>query len=140
MPVKADADGNPIKGMPRNGTAYINIDAATIDTPFHEIAHPLIQAIRDKNPVWYQELVKEMKSSERGKNLMESVAKAYPELIGEGDLELEAVVTLIGEAARDNLSESPTLQRLARRLLRALGDALREILKTLGVAGLDTLG
>lgn len=132
MPIKG------MKGMIKDGVAYLNMDKMTWDTPFHEVAHPLIEAIKDKNYVWFNNLVKEFDSSERGKEIMEQVKAAYPELKGE-DLKTEGIVTLLGEYAADNLNTEPTLKGLVRRLYRALGDILRSILEKAGVINLDAL-
>jgi hypothetical protein len=51
MSVKFEANRNvDYKGKVTNGTAYINLAHATLDTPVHEIlGHPIIRAIRGKD-------------------------------------------------------------------------------------------
>lgn len=132
MPVKG------VKGAIKDGVVYLNMDRMTWDTPFHEVAHPLIDAIRDKNPAWFQSLIKEFNGSERGKEIIEQVGRAYPELDQQSQ-QIEGLVTLLGELAAENLNTTPTLKSLALRLMRAIGDIWKSILTKAGVINMDQL-
>jgi hypothetical protein len=43
-------DVNSAKAFIKNGTIYINIDNATIDSPIHEMLHLFIGSISFSNP------------------------------------------------------------------------------------------
>jgi hypothetical protein len=127
-----------VKGAVKEGVAYINMDLATLDTPFHEIAHPLIDAIRMKNPAWYQELVQTAKESPRWADVRFTVNQRYGRLTPE-QKEVEILVTMLGELAANKNAHQGKLKTLLLRLLRQVGAALKEVMKAAGVINLDTL-
>ena len=45
-----DVDVNTAKAFIKNGTIYINVDNATIDSPVHEMLHLFIGSISFSNP------------------------------------------------------------------------------------------
>ena len=128
------------KGMIHEGEVLINMEnpETNWDTPFHEIAHPLIDAIYAKNPKWFQNLLTEFRTSSEGKQIMEQVRQAYPNL-SEYEQEIEGLVTLIGEVAGDTLSKQSSLFEVAKRLFRALGTSIKKFLSDAGVINLDSL-
>jgi len=132
MPMKESAT----KGMIHNGTMYINADKANGETFLHEIAHPLVKAIMDKNPEWYQKLMLEFVQSDDYKTITQQVKKAYPELSKDEQL-VEALVTALGKAAYKQLGD--TSNSLMRRLLRSVGRAIKAIIEKLGVFNVDSL-
>ena len=83
------------KGKFQQGIAVVNLAYATMDTPFHEIAHPWVSAIKKRNKALYNELIEEIKAEEK---LLASIQKKYPELSLEDQLE-EAIVEAIGKYA-----------------------------------------
>lgn len=129
-----------IKGAIRNGVAYVNMDHATGDTAFHEVSHVIINAIADRNPQWYQQLVKEAKESVQGKELRELIALNYKGLT-ESELDEELVVSILGQLAENKLDsrESKSLKSLLKRLWREIGNVIRAIMKNAGVINLDVL-
>lgn len=52
-----DIDVNSAKAFIKNGTIYINIDNATIDSPIHEMLHLFIGSISFSNPSLFQQLM-----------------------------------------------------------------------------------
>lgn len=120
----------------------INLDPRTMtrDTPFHEVAHPLIAAIQQQNPEWFKALGTELKESAKGRILRRKVTAAYPELKGDA-LEREILVTAIGQEAAKKLPES-NFRNLVRRLMRSIGETLRGVISKLkggGSLGIEDL-
>ena len=110
-------------GMFKAGTVYINPDMATLDTPFHEYAHPFIIALRTENPMLYNAIVKEVK--EKYQYIIDS---KYKEYIGEGltqqEIIEEAIVSLLGLYAADTYlrGEDSLMPKETKSLLRRLLD------------------
>ena len=52
-----DVDVNSAKAFIKNGTIYINVDNATIDSPIHEMLHLFIGSISFSNPSLFQQLI-----------------------------------------------------------------------------------
>ena len=52
-----DVDVASAKAFIRNGTIYINVDNATIDSPIHEMLHLFIGSISLSNPQLFQQLI-----------------------------------------------------------------------------------
>lgn len=52
-----DVDVNSAKAFIKNGTIYINVDNATIDSPVHEMLHLFIGSISFSNPQFFQQLM-----------------------------------------------------------------------------------
>ena len=106
----------------------INLAKATLDTPFHEFAHPFIRIIRNKNRVLYNKLVKEIYSSKEGKIILDEIRKKYPEL-SENDQIEEAIVTAIGMYAEKSITNTSLVARIT--------DFLKEILSMLGITSVN---
>lgn len=106
----------------------INSAKAGIDTPFHEFAHPFIRVIRNTNRPLYNRLVKEINDTREGKVALEGVRQDYPELKDTDQVE-EAIVTLIGAYAEDNLK--------SKSLIKRIQEFLQEILNNLGLTKIN---
>lgn len=118
----------------KKGSVYgdrINLDPRTMtrDTPFHEVSHPLIAAIQQNNPSWYQNLTTELKESPEGRILLRRVQAAYTEL-SKAAQEREALVTAIGQEAAGKLKEGG-FRTAVRRLMRSVGSMMKDILTRL---------
>lgn len=106
----------------------INSAKAGLDTPFHEFAHPFIRIIRNTNRPLYNRLVKEINDTKEGKVALEGVKQDYPELKDTDQVE-EAIVTLIGAYAEDNLK--------SKSLIKRIQEFLQEILNRLGLSKIN---
>jgi len=58
---------------PKTKTITINPDKAGMDTPFHEIAHPIIDDLYASNPVLFESLYNEVINSTYGKSIIKDV-------------------------------------------------------------------
>jgi len=91
----------PWAGKFSNGKIVLNLAKIGLDTPFHEIAHPFINMLKSENPDLYNNLINELKNSKEGQAEIERVAKEYPELSPQEQLD-EALVSTIGKEAAAN--------------------------------------
>ena len=93
---KIENDKNLLfKGKFQDGIAVVNLAYATLDTPFHEIAHPWVASIRKSNKPLYTNLRNAILSEG---NILNGVKRRYPELSEEDQIE-EAIVEAIGKYA-----------------------------------------
>lgn len=83
------------KGRFEGGVVYINPNKATLDTAFHEFAHPFLLVLKKENRALYNRLVRGIKNE---KTILERTKKLYPELSEEELLE-EAIVESLGRKA-----------------------------------------
>lgn len=98
---------------------FINPDKVTLDTPFHEFAHPFILALRKSNKPLYNALIEEASSDV---NTMEAIKLKYPEYTQE-DVQMEALVTLIGNEAK-TAHESGRKKSLIARFIKWIKEFL----------------
>ena len=114
-------------GRFEDGKVYINPNRATLETAFHEFAHPFLLVLKKENPALYKELVSVAK---REKELIERLKPAYGHL-SEEDFIDEVIVTMIG---RESAS------RYTRNIIKRFIDWISGLVKNLfGVKG-DVLG
>lgn len=100
---KIENDKNLLfKGKFQDGIAVVNLAYATLDTPFHEIAHPWVAAIRESNKPLYTNLTNAILSEG---NILNGVKRRYPELSIEDQIE-EAIVEAIGKYAGKSMTKS----------------------------------
>ncbi len=90
-----DDTGKPVKGKFDYDTVYLNPQYATQDTPLHEVIHPFIALVQDKNPLLYSTLIKELKNSDIGNRIISQVTANYGNSTQEEVLE-ESLVTVMG--------------------------------------------
>jgi len=110
-------------GVFRNGKVIINPNLMSLDTPFHEFAHPFIAMIKVKNPKLYRELVREIR---REKNILAFVKETYKgELKTESEFLEEAIVTALGRYAANKLN--PTLLDKVKEFFSAIFSSLKGI-------------
>lgn len=117
------------------GKIYLNPDKIGLDSPFHEIAHPFVEMLKSENPDLYNSLINELKNSEEGQAEIERVAKEYPELSPQEQLD-EALVSLIGKNAGAAFMESAE-QSTKKNLLQRFWDWVKEKLFGMGLNASD---
>lgn len=106
------------KGRFEGGVVYINPNKATLDTPFHEFAHPFLLALKKDNPSLYKRLVRSIKKE---KGILERTKMLYPELTGDQLLE-EAIVESIGREAATKMH-----QGLIKRFIQWIKDTVGKL-------------
>jgi hypothetical protein len=65
------------KGYRKGTTFVLNKAYMTSDTPFHEFSHIFIEAIKQNKPELYNNLLKELETSETGRKVFEQVKRDY---------------------------------------------------------------
>lgn len=128
--MEKESGENGIKGMVKDGEVLINLDLVTEDTPFHEYIHPFVHMLKTRNKEVYDGLVKELKESEQGRKVLESVKRRYPGLTEEQQIE-EAIVELAGKyAAASNKINDPHsgLRRYLERFWNNISAYVSELL------------
>ena len=115
---KIENDKNLLfKGKFQDGIAVVNLAYATLDTPFHEIAHPWVASIRKSNKPLYTNLRNAILSEG---NILNGVKRRYPELSEEDQIE-EAIVEAIGKYAGKAITNTGSvLFKVIEKLMKYL--------------------
>lgn len=101
------------RGKFSNGIVTLNEAYMTPDTPFHEMFHAIFQVLRQEDPVLYNLLLGEVRSTEEGEAIFQEVQRKYPELSASDQLD-EAAVQLLGVwSGRQALETKPLWKRFA---------------------------
>ena len=117
--VTEDINGNPIEkgtryfktkdgrayGYTYNGKIYIDPSIATSETPIHEYTHLWTEALRQKDPEQWENIVDVLKNDEAVKPFWDKVAKQYPELKDENDIAEEVLAQYSGSRGAERLRE-----------------------------------
>lgn len=104
----------------RNGGVVINQALVNSDTPFHEIAHPFLLALKEENPDVYSSLSNDLGSSEEGQAILAQVQQTYPELSPDEQID-EAIAEHVGKLSASKLLEiKPWYQQFINWLKGAL--------------------
>ena len=112
-----------VKGFVKDGTVYINMDRAGIDTPIHELGHIWASWAREENPTAYKKGLQLVKDTAYHQAVKDS--PFYSELNEEQQLE-ESLAIAIGE--RGALMETSSLWAKFKAWLSELwGEAERRL-------------
>lgn len=114
-----------VVGRFKDGKVYINPKLATTETVFHEFAHPFVRAIRTTNPDLMNNLYKQIRGSNDGRLILQSVKDKYPDLDTKDQIE-EAIVQAIGKLANQSQSQS-TLWEWIRKAVEAIRKFLQSL-------------
>jgi len=116
------------------GNVYFVGENITADTVLHEFSHPLMQAIRIKNPVLFNSLYDTLASTVEGKSLIDLINKTYPELDTESPLfKEEALVYSLQLATLNKINkqiESDGFKSFLNKLIAGLKQVLRGLFGT----------
>ncbi len=123
-----DDDSLDWAGQYNGEKVLINLAKATLDTPFHEFAHPFVRIIKNDNLPNYLKLAKEIRDTKEGKFILEEVKRLYPELSSSDQME-EAIVTVIGLYAGGQVKSKSLIARIT--------DFLNAILEKLGLKSIN---
>lgn len=97
-------------GQFRDGKVFINMNKATLDTPFHEFAHPFIRSIRLQNEQLFNKWITEIDRNH--KKVLDAVRLNYrDEGLSELELYEEAMAETIGKFAADDYKRSDSKLR-----------------------------
>ena len=113
-------------GMYHNSKAYIfGKERITLETAFHEVAHPIIDQIIDTNPYLFEQLKTDLANSDEGQKIIDHVLRNYPNIFEDGDLTTrgwaEVIVTAIGRAAESKqLQQDKNIDSFLTRIFKAI--------------------
>lgn len=86
-----------------NGKDYVvNLEKATPDTPVHEFMHPIVDLLFKESPALANNLWNDLKATEEGTIIIDSVNKRYPEYSANQKRD-EAIVEALGKKGWDTL-------------------------------------
>ena len=108
------------------GFVYLVEGKIKKDSPFHEVAHPIIAAIQKHSPSVFNNLYKELGSTEEGKAIIAKVNQDYPEL-NATELQEEAIVTAIGLKAAQNITDGK-FSELVDRILKVIKAFMQKVI------------
>lgn len=126
--ITVNEPGSYWRGKYSKGRIIINEAYVTPDTPFHELLHPFIDLIKKENPALYTELMEELKNSPEGKEIIEYVKRAYPEL-SEDEMWDEALVQRLGRLSGEQYLEKEGKQTLFGKFI----DWIKTMLAKMGI-------
>jgi hypothetical protein len=93
LDIRFDESISVLGTVDENGVIRINPNKAKGDTPFHEVAHILVRALKEQDIKLYNSLIRELKQT--SSKIIEITKSVYSDYSTERQLE-EALVTLIG--------------------------------------------
>lgn len=129
----------PVAGRYTNGKIYINLDKANTNTVFHELAHPIVQIIKDNNEDTYVDLISELYNNHYGIELLSKSKELYNEQPIEIQEE-EALVELIANYSSDKLIQEINNNDSILINNQSLFDKLKYILKQIGKLFVSAFG
>mgnify|MGYP003651770901 CR=1 FL=1 len=115
------------------GTAVVNMAYAKLDTPFHEVAHPWLDAIKKQNTALYKNLKKHIENTEDGQRIFRDVKTEQPDLIYNDAID-EAIVRALGESAAEATfvdrvkGNSGVLWRAIEKLKKVLNEFYKSLI------------
>lgn len=92
----------PVAGRYENGRIYINMNKADVNTLFHELAHPIVQMIKELDNENYENLLSELYTNPYGIELLNRAKELY----SDKDLSIqeeEALVELVANYSSGKL-------------------------------------
>ena len=108
------------------GFVYLVEGKIKKDSPFHEVAHPIVAAIQKHSPSVFNNLYKELGNTEEGKAIIAKVNQDYPEL-NATELQEEAIVTAIGLKAAQNITDGK-FSELVDRILKVIKAFMQKVI------------
>lgn len=92
-------------GYTYNGKIYIDPSIATSETPIHEYTHLWAEALRQKDPETWKQIVEVLKNDEAVKPFWDKVTQQYPELTDDNDISEEVLAQYSGRRGAERLRE-----------------------------------
>lgn len=106
IPFSFEDDPNgKYRAVYRNGGVVVNTALVNADTPFHEVVHPFLLALKDENPEVYKSLADDLQNSEEGQKTLTYVKDNYSELSPAEQVD-EAIAELVGKLSADKTLET----------------------------------
>lgn len=109
-----------------NGQVFFVGESLSLNSVFHEFAHPLIRQILVDNPTLFNKLFSDLMSTTEGKFIAEKIRKQYPQLSIDGPMFKEEVVVRAIEKSAMKQANSPGFAKLIKDLFYAIKQFLRQ--------------
>jgi hypothetical protein len=131
-------------GFVYKGEVYLNEDKLSMESAFHEYAHPFIEYIDSVNPELIYKFYTELSQDPEGQKVIRTIKSdpRYKEKLVGNDLKREgvkeAVVTMLGRVAENNFAELLGKEKLDKGFLDKAKDFMesvwKEIIEFLGLS------
>lgn len=125
----------PRAGWQIGNKYYVNDSVARGDTPIHEYAHPIIDAIETEFPELFSNLYKELEATNdpRLEKIIEDVQRLYPKLTKQ-QKQKESIVTAIGLIGEMQLNVDLSLfAQIMYRIGNAISNFIQQVLGRGGI-------
>ncbi len=111
------------------GKIILNTAYVKADTPFHEVAHPVVEMMKQVNPELYNSLKNELLNSKEGQDELARVQQEYADSTPDEQID-EAIVSLIGKLSEQAYAN--TLDASKKGLFTKILDFIKKFLNELG--------
>jgi hypothetical protein len=108
-----------------NGQVFFVGDSLSINSVFHEFAHPLVRQIIVDNPTLFNKLYDDLISTPEGQLIVEKINKSHPQLSKDGPMFREEVVVSAIEHAALKQSQSSNFMKFMKNLFYSIKKFLR---------------
>lgn len=112
-------------GMFRNGVAYV-FSTARLDTPFHEVLHPIITQILTDNVELANNLVDSIKENSNYSDIYREILDKYPGSIVNGEVTTTAIAEVLTTIAGLEASKAYDSQSILGRLWEYIKEFFRD--------------
>ena len=120
-----------------NGQVFFVGDSLSINSVFHEFAHPLVRQIIVDNPTLFNKLYDDLVNTPEGKLIVQQVNETHPQLSKDGPMFKEEVVVKAIERSAMKQLESPGFAKFIKDMFYALKKLLRDAFGKVNVSNLD---
>lgn len=114
-------------GMFRNGVAYIFSDAR-VDTPFHEVLHPIITQILNDNVELANNLVDSIKDNPNYSSIYTKVLQEYPGSVQNGEVTTQAIAEVLTTIAGLEAAKAYDAQSMLGRIWEQIKQFFRDVI------------
>lgn len=117
-------EGGEAYGFVHKGTIYLDGDIATSETPIHEYTHLWAEALRQRNPEEWNNVVSLMKEA---KDVWSKVQREYPELNTDDAIADEVLAQYSGRRGHDRLLNDLAGSQAPDTLFEKISQALEKV-------------
>ena len=115
-----------------NSNVYFVDEALSPEMVLHEFAHPLIKGIAKQNPVLFDKLYNQLRTSSAGVAIIENVVLNYPDIPFESDrFKEETIVNALEKAAMNKINKIVETEQGFKAFINNLIFAIKQVIKKL---------
>lgn len=120
-----------------NGQVFFVGDTLSINSVFHEFAHPLVRQIIVDNPALFNKLYNDLVNTNEGRRIVEEVNKTHPQLSKDGPMYKEEVIVKAIEKSAVQQEVSSDFAKFIKDIFYALKKLFRNKFGKVEVSKLD---